>query len=243
MGSIQTFGNEIRDLRLRLGLTQLQLAELASVSERTIRSAEKNQRISCSHVSYIAEALGVAAIQIARPPIVSANGHKGPALHRVWEVMLGRLPALSLESHLHRDIQIHNCGHAAGIPQPEQFFRRYAGIQECVLFFELISEYFHSMSPLQVKVTELCRCRSAMALEGTVRGTSASGSPPSLRQISFAILEEGRVQTLVNHIASIGAGDVDTEADPLMDTNSTDLEVHLESWCTSYPIDERCWSG
>lgn len=213
MGSIQTCGNVIRDLRLRQGLTQLQLAELASVSERTIRAAEKDQRISCSHVSYIAEALGVATTQIGRPPLKTSADNVAPALHRVWEVVFGRLSALSLESLLHRDIQIQSCGVLPDFPQPEQFFRSYGGMAECVLFFEQLSDYFQSISPLQVKVAELCKCRSVVALQGAISATSANGLPKNLRQITFAILEQGRVQTLVNHIDSVGDGDFDMGMD------------------------------
>jgi transcriptional regulator with XRE-family HTH domain len=203
MGSIQTCGNVIRDLRLRRGLTQLQLAELASVSERTIRSAEKNQRISRSHVSYIAEALGVAAIHIARSPTVSNDEEETSPLHRLWGVMFGRVSAISLEAILHREIQIHSCGEGRDFPRPEQLFRRHAGIEECVLFIELISEYFNSLSPFHVSIAELWSGRSAMALQGTVSGTAANGSSKGLQLISFAILEDGLIHTFVNHITSV----------------------------------------
>jgi transcriptional regulator with XRE-family HTH domain len=211
MGSIQTFGNVVRDLRLRHGLTQLQLAELASVSERTIRSAEKNQRISCTHVTYIADALGVAPVHIARAPIVTADGMEPPATHRIWEVMFGRASMLGLESLLHREIQIQSCGEVADFPRPEQFFRKYAGIRDCVLFFERISDYLNSIGPISVRTAELCKSPSAMALQGTISGTSSSGSPNCLRLLSFVILEEGKVQTLLNHIASVVDRDFDWE--------------------------------
>jgi transcriptional regulator with XRE-family HTH domain len=209
MGSVQTHGCAIRDLRLQQGLTQLQLAELASVSERTIRTAEKGQRISCSHAAYIAGALGVTAADIVpstivptTTPRVVGSRNEASALQRIWDVMCGRLSLLSIESSLHREIQVRSCGEFPDVPHAEPLLRSYEGIVECVQYLEMLWEYLESIGPIQVRMTELCRDRSATALQGTVVGNSSSGSPKTLRFISFAILEDARVQTLINHFDS-----------------------------------------
>lgn len=209
MGSLHTYGCAIRDLRLQQGLTQLQLAERASVSERTVRSAEKSQRISCSHASYIADALGVTATQIVRSttPLSDKNGEEVSDLHRIWEVMFGRRSALSIESALHREIQVHSCGRLADCRGSESPLQNYRGVSECMRYFQMIWDYLDSLSPLQVRMTELCRHQGATAVHGTVSGRSAGGSPTSLRLFSFAIFAEGRVQTLVNHFDSKAGGD------------------------------------
>jgi hypothetical protein len=187
---------------------------MASVSERTIRAAEKNQRISCSHASYIADALGVAATQIVRSSLGPAthNGHEPSPLSQIWEAMLGRDSAHSIEAVLHRDLQIHSCGAVSGFPRPEQFFRRYVGLNDCVLFFEILSEYFYSLGSLDVRIAELYRYRSAAAIEGTV-SPSSSKSSGSLRIVSCATLGEGKVQTLVNHVVAVEVSDLDREVD------------------------------
>ena len=59
MPSVETHGDKLRYFRRARGFTQLELALVAGVSERTVRSAERGRPIRRELVDYLAQALGV----------------------------------------------------------------------------------------------------------------------------------------------------------------------------------------
>jgi transcriptional regulator with XRE-family HTH domain len=211
LSSVEADGDLIRDLRVRRGLTQLQLAELATVSERTIRTAEKNQRISSSHLAFIADALGVPAVRISRLAAQFPWREEGevPALYRCWEHMFAHCPAENFRSLLHSDAEVHSCGELVSFPHSESFFRTYAGFEEGEHFFSQLSDYVNSIRPINLRIVELCRSESATALQGTISAQVAC-TPLVIQLTSIAVLKDGRIQTLVNHLTSL----VDGRHDP-----------------------------
>jgi len=73
MNSIEPFGEKVRSFRRALGLTQLELAVRADVSERTVRHAEGGRPIKRDYLECIAGALGVDFREIARQPELFAG--------------------------------------------------------------------------------------------------------------------------------------------------------------------------
>jgi transcriptional regulator with XRE-family HTH domain len=73
MASVEPFGDKLRHLRRALGLTQLELAVSAGVSERTVRNAERSRTLQCEHLDYLAGALGVDIRELASEPAAVAS--------------------------------------------------------------------------------------------------------------------------------------------------------------------------
>ncbi len=68
MPTVEPLGERIRSLRKSLGWTQLELAMRADVSERTVRSIERDRPIKHDSLLCIALALGVEIRDIVRDP-------------------------------------------------------------------------------------------------------------------------------------------------------------------------------
>jgi transcriptional regulator with XRE-family HTH domain len=66
MPSVEPYGQKIQSLRKALGLTQLELALRAGVSDRTVRNAERGRPLQRDFLGFIAAALGVAIADIAK---------------------------------------------------------------------------------------------------------------------------------------------------------------------------------
>jgi transcriptional regulator with XRE-family HTH domain len=68
MPSVTPYGEKIQSLRKALGLTQLQLALRAGVSERTVRNAERGRPLKRDFLQFIAVALEIDVRELARIP-------------------------------------------------------------------------------------------------------------------------------------------------------------------------------
>jgi transcriptional regulator with XRE-family HTH domain len=64
--SVHPIGEKIKSFRASLGLTQLQLALRAGVSERTVRSAERGRPLKLEFLDFLATALGVGVREVVR---------------------------------------------------------------------------------------------------------------------------------------------------------------------------------
>lgn len=73
MATIETHGEKLRHFRRARGFTQLELALVAGVSERTVRSAERGRPIRRELVDYLAQALGVGISELVREPVAVAG--------------------------------------------------------------------------------------------------------------------------------------------------------------------------
>jgi transcriptional regulator with XRE-family HTH domain len=65
MRGIHVDGQRFRDIRKARGLSQVELAALAGVGERTVRNAESGRAIRLDFLRYLASALGVDSLDIA----------------------------------------------------------------------------------------------------------------------------------------------------------------------------------
>jgi transcriptional regulator with XRE-family HTH domain len=68
MPSVKAFGEKIRCLRKAIGLTQLELALRAGVSERTVRNAERGQPVRHVCLEWMGGALGVEIQELVHHP-------------------------------------------------------------------------------------------------------------------------------------------------------------------------------
>jgi len=84
MRGIETSGEQLRDLRRKHGLTQENLASQAGVDARTIRNAERGNRVDVETLKRLASALKVHASDLARPEEQSEGDHAAVAI-RQWE--------------------------------------------------------------------------------------------------------------------------------------------------------------
>ena len=71
MRGIETKGDVIRQARISLGWTQEELAHQSGCAARTVRSAEKNQRLDLETVNLISAALALPISEIANSPATS----------------------------------------------------------------------------------------------------------------------------------------------------------------------------
>src|SRR5688572_27792251 len=69
MPGFEIDGPRLRSLRQARGWTQLELAMLAGVSERTVRNAECGRPIRRGFLDFLAGALGVEPIELSRAPM------------------------------------------------------------------------------------------------------------------------------------------------------------------------------
>lgn len=80
---------EIRRIREAAGLTQVELAGLAGVSERTVRNAETGKRLQQHFLQYIAGALQVPLAEVLhKPAAVSATERKVERILQAWQVFV-----------------------------------------------------------------------------------------------------------------------------------------------------------
>jgi transcriptional regulator with XRE-family HTH domain len=64
MRGVKVQGALLKQLRVTRGWSQLELAKIAGVGERTVRNAESSRRVKLEFVSYLATALGVELLEI-----------------------------------------------------------------------------------------------------------------------------------------------------------------------------------
>jgi transcriptional regulator with XRE-family HTH domain len=84
MRGVETNGERMRALRREHGLTQEALASRAGVDARTIRNAERGNRVDVETLKRIASALKVHASDLARPEEQSEGDHAAVAIQQ-WE--------------------------------------------------------------------------------------------------------------------------------------------------------------
>jgi transcriptional regulator with XRE-family HTH domain len=83
MPTLAPQGEKLRSLRVARGWTQLELALISGVSERTVRNAERGQPIRRSFLDFVSTALGVEIDDVAAPSAL--------AVAMYWQRNLDRL--------------------------------------------------------------------------------------------------------------------------------------------------------
>ena len=132
MPSLEPDGEKLASLRRALGMTQLELALRAGVSERTIRNSERGHPINHAFLSYIAGALGMPVAEITRPSGELARHARwmkncATFLTGLQHSMLNR-DAKPLAEYLHREFQLHQLGGIPGVETLRIFMGDYRGV-------------------------------------------------------------------------------------------------------------------
>lgn len=148
MASVEPFGDKLRHLRRALGLTQLELAVAAGVSERTVRNAERNRPVQRDYLACLAGALGVDIRELAREPAAVASLI---CWRRNLEAVTGAVQSVVTESDggpllelahpqatLNMHFDPHLCPLAGMARDFQNEFVGYSGIQR---FIDLIQEF------------------------------------------------------------------------------------------------------
>lgn len=148
MQTLQPQSQKLRSRRESLGFTQLELATLAGVSERTIRNVEKGLPIGRALLSCIAESLGVLIPDVA---VASALADKATRWTKNSQTLslcidhpILRRDRRTFTRQVQEDIDVHNLGIIAGVNLEELAEGVYSGPSEFEAFRESTVKFWSS---------------------------------------------------------------------------------------------------
>jgi transcriptional regulator with XRE-family HTH domain len=146
MPSVIPQSGKLRSLRRALGLTQIELALVAGVSERTIRNAERGRPIDHAFLSFIAGALGVTLSEVAMQSTELAD-------HSRWmknceKLLFGLQHSMEkhdprpLTEYLHPEFELHQVGTIPGVDLLQLVTGDYFGPDEFQRFVERTQQFW-----------------------------------------------------------------------------------------------------
>lgn len=146
MPSVEPHREKLRSLRRSLGLTQLELAVRAGVSERTVRNAEQGRPIDHNFLGFLAGAMGIELAEIVRPsPELNAHDrwtkNCNTLLFGMQQSIVNHDPK-PIAEYFHSKFDIHQFASVPGVDVLQLITGDYIGPDEYKRFVDNTQEFW-----------------------------------------------------------------------------------------------------
>jgi transcriptional regulator with XRE-family HTH domain len=200
MASLTPYGERIRSIRTSLGLTQLELSIAAGVSERTLRSAEKNRPIRHSYLEAIASSLGVPLPEIAEAT-PALNDHltwqRNVAVfcQSVMRAMREQDPKV-VEEYAHPNLEVNYAGSVPNVKTIDTLMGQYRGFDGVKKFIENAAKFWEQDPGSLFTLDAPAGNGNLLVLRGTHRLNTEKGDQTWGRFTYVAEFSGGRLLNL-----------------------------------------------
>lgn len=146
MTLLTPLGEKIRASRCALGWSQLELAVKADLSERTVRAAEKSQKVSAKALSAIANALQVILEELAPKQkelteFLRSSRNMAAFLQGIHRAMTQQDPGILIE-RMNKELRINYAGRLEGVETIQTLMGQYDGLGGVQRFVENVARFW-----------------------------------------------------------------------------------------------------
>ncbi|MEX2140433.1 MAG: helix-turn-helix domain-containing protein [Pirellulales bacterium] len=195
MADFQINGDKLRSFRRACGWTQLELAIIAGVSERTVRNAERSRPLRRDFVDFLATALDVEAEDLVSDPAALRPARRCERLvHRVVTALHDLNSELTARTCM--DVTQPGCelSHQASISFP--FVGSFRGADGLRRYFDLVLPWLRSSIDYQISIDAMRASGNLVIIQGIDSWVSADdGSRQFARFVQIHQFERERIRS------------------------------------------------